>query len=385
MGEKIKLSIFFSLEILMNVINLIIIPKSHQFKEDYLEELYIKNYGYYWRGYYSFFSYLEEDLSSPRKTSIAILVFGLAICFIHFLKIIVLLSHYCKIVSEPVDFCLNIVDIIAVIGVIINWSMAISIIPKLNNIRIDEASIKLTDGIKSRTIGVIVLYSLSYVFLYFQHFLLNIWGKCDCFEKTSTTNYVTPYNINNYNPSRNIIINNNTARSEVIQVRSVNTNNSIIILRSILPAQIYANLKNYIEQGKEKLMALIEFFIDMEFDGLTSDESIIHELADIIWKVARILSDILGDKFAKACLDARTDDHLMLCMHYAFPYIIDYIKFKIEKGIYKKSSNLARTNLIQVLTQVERRIERDEQGNIKVSFRVRRQINQASFMGLLNQ
>ena len=152
MGEKIKLSIFFSLEILMNVINLIIIPKSHQFKEDYLEELFIKNYGYYWRGYYSFFSYLEEDLSSPRKTSIAILVFGLAICFIHFLKIIVLLSHYCKIVADPVDFCLNIVDIIAVIGVIINWSMAISIIPKLNNIRIDEASIKLTDGIKSRTI-----------------------------------------------------------------------------------------------------------------------------------------------------------------------------------------------------------------------------------------
>ena len=152
MGEKIKLSIFFSLEILMNVINLIIIPKSHQFKEDYLEELYIKNFGNYWRGFYSFFSYLEEDLSSPRKTSIAILVFGLAICFIHFLKIIVLLSHYCKIVSEPVDFCLNIVDIIAVIGVIINWSMAISIIPKLNNIRIDEASIQLTDGIKSRTI-----------------------------------------------------------------------------------------------------------------------------------------------------------------------------------------------------------------------------------------
>ena len=62
----------------------------------------------------------------------------------------------------------------------------------------------------------------------------------------------------------------------------------------------------------------------------------------------------------------------MLCMHYAFPYIIDYIKFKIEKGIYKKSSNREQINLIQVLTQVERKIEQDEQRNIKVSFRVKR-------------
>ena len=97
--------------------------------------------------------------------------------------------------------------------------MAISIIPKLNSIRRDETTIILTDGIKSRTIGVIVLYSFSYAFVFFQHFLLNIWGKCDCCENTSTTNYIASYNINNYNPSRNIVRNNNTARSEVIQVR----------------------------------------------------------------------------------------------------------------------------------------------------------------------
>lgn len=381
MGENIKKAIFFSLEILMNVINLIILPKSKQFKEDYLGELFIKKFGDYWRGYYPIFSYLEEDLSSPRKTSIAILVFGVTISFIHFLKIVVILSHYCKIVSESISYCLNIIDIIVIIGVIINWSMAISIIPKLNKIRTDEVSIKLTDGIKSRIIGVIVLYSLSYAFVFFQNFLLDIWGKCDCCEKTSTSNIIY-----NYNPSRNIVINNNnTVRSEVIQVRTINTNNSIIILRNILPAEIYANIRNYIEQGKEKMMALIAFFIDMEFDGLTSDESIIKELADIIWKVAKILGDILGDRFAKACLEAQTDDHLMLFMHYAFPYIIDFIKFKIEKGIYKKRSNSAQANLIQVLTQVERRIEQDEQGNIRVSFRVKRQINQVSFKGLLSQ
>ena len=368
----------------MNVINIIIIPRSNQFKEDYLEEKYIEEFDNYWSIYYLYFSYLEEDLSSPRKTSIAILVFCFIICFIHFIKIVMFIAHCCKIAAESVYPYIYIVDIMAIIGVIINWSMAISIIPKLNSIRRDETTIILTDGIKSRTIGVIVLYSFSYAFVFFQHFLLNIWGKCDCCENTSTTNYIASYNINNYNPSRNIVRNNNTARSEVIQVRSINSNNSIIILRNILPAEIYANIRNYIEQGKEKMLALIEFFIDMQFEGLTSDDSIVKELGDIIWKVARILSDFLGDNFCKACLDARTDEHLMLCMHYAFPYIIDYIKFKIEKGIYKKSSNRAQINLIQVLTQVERRIERDEQGNIKVSFRVKRQVNQASLMGLLN-
>ena len=89
-------------------------------------------------------SYLEEDLSSPRKTSIAILVFCFIICFIHFITIVMIIAHCCKIAAESVYPYIYIVDIMAIIGVIINWSMAISIIPKLNSIRRDETTIILT-------------------------------------------------------------------------------------------------------------------------------------------------------------------------------------------------------------------------------------------------
>ena len=71
-------------------------------------------------------------------------------------------------------------------------------------------------------------------------------------------------------------------------------------------------------------------------------------------------------------------------MHYAFPFIISVIKLKIEKGIYRRTINVAHVNVIQSLIQVQRRIELDEQGNIRISFRINRQINQNSFIGLLN-
>ena len=133
-----------------------------------------------------------------------------------------------------------------------------------------------------------------------------------------------------------------------------------------------------------KTKALIEFFINMKFDGLTTDESITNELISIIIGVARALSDVCGDNITKALLLAGTDEHLMLLMHYAFPVIVGVIKLKIEKGVYKKTYTNNNINLIQQLTQVERRIERDEEGNIKISFRVSRQINQASLIGRIN-
>ena len=103
-----------------------------------------------------------------------------------------------------------------------------------------------------------------------------------------------------------------------------------------------------------------------------------------MWELQKILSDVFDDRVAKACLELGTEDHLNLLIHYAFPFIIQVIKLKIEKGIYRRSVDIAHVNVIQVLTQVQRRIELDEQGNIKISFRINRQINQNSFVGLLN-
>ncbi len=85
MRDITKKLIFFGFEILMNVLSIIVIPKSSHYKSDYLYTLYIKKNNYYSYQYYiSYYIYeLEEDLSSPRKTSVAILVFAVILAFTH--------------------------------------------------------------------------------------------------------------------------------------------------------------------------------------------------------------------------------------------------------------------------------------------------------------
>ena len=367
----------------MNVLSIIVIPKSSHYNSDYLYTLYTKKNNYYSYQYYiSYYIYeLEEDLSSPRKTSVAILVFAVILAFTHGVKFFIFIITYnCSYNLDGINYT----GIPAIPIVFINWCMAISIIPKLAKIREDKLTIEMTNGLRSDVIWVIIFYSFSYIFIFFQCCLLEIWDKiCKNNSSPSPNTYVTTYQIRNYDPSpsRNITTNRNiTLRSEIIQIRT--TNNS---LRNVLPTQIYENLKYFIEQGEMKTKALIEFFINMKFDGLTTDESITNELISIIIGVARALSDVCGDNIAKALLLAGTDEHLMLLMHYAFPVIVGVIKLKIEKGVYKKTYTNNNINLIHQLTQVERRIERDEEGNIKISFRVSRQINQASLIGRINQ
>ena len=57
---------------------------------------------------------------------------------------------------------------------------------------------------------------------------------------------------------------------------------------------------------------------------------------------------------------------------------------KIEKGLYKRSPDLSQINLVQVLTRIERKVELDEQGNIQLSFRISKQVNQIPLERLLN-
>ena len=365
--------IFLLLEISMNIISLVILPKPNHFE----------GYG----------------LSSPKKTSIAILVFGAFQCVFHFLKIIIYLNYICdsNCYNGDKDTVYGKMEYVNIPTLIINLGLAGSMIPKIEN-EITRST-HFLQKLKSRVIGVVVLYCLSFVFIIFQYFFMSIYYSCSecCGDSKKTFSGYSTYsrnynndnnNQNNYIVSRNNIINsnrkNNTLRSEVVQVRVTKTTNNIVLLSNILERRIYENLRTFIQQGKEKMFKLIQFYLEMRFIGLTTKESISNEIANIVLGVAKILSDVFDDKVARVCLELGSEDHIMLLMHYAFPYIIAVIKLKIERGIYRRSVNIMQTNLIQVLTQVERRIEQDEEGNIRVNFRVSRQINQASLIGLLN-
>ena len=100
--------------------------------------------------------------------------------------------------------------------------------------------------------------------------------------------------------------------------------------------------------------------------------------------VGKVLSDIFNDNIVKALLESNSEDYIMLLLHYIFPFIVAFIKIKIEKGIYKRSNDLSQINIVQVLTKIERKIELDEQGNIKLSFRISKQVNQISLERFLN-
>ena len=60
------------------------------------------------------------------------------------------------------------------------------------------------------------------------------------------------------------------------------------------------------------------------------------------------------------------------------------IKIKIQERIYKRSQMAVATNVITVLESLERNIERDVDGNIRQTFRYRRQIKRSTLINFIN-
>lgn len=163
---------------------------------------------------------------------------------------------------------------------------------------------------------------------------------------------------------------------------TIRQSQSIIRLRSVLSSTIYLNLNYYAERGKAMLVDLIGFYLDMYFDGFTNTETITKEITNNITILASFLVSS-GDEVAKICLESNEEDAICLLLYYLFPFIISLIKIKIEKGIYQRTYPVATVNQIRILTQLERRIEIDERGNITESFRYRKQISQTTLNNLL--
>ena len=118
--------IFLLLEILMNIISLIILPKPNQL------------------------NYYE---SSPRKTSIAILVFGSFQCVFHFLKIIIYLKYVCDsgCYNGGKDDINSRIEYFNIPNLIINLGLSGSMIPKIDNL-ITGRSTRFLEKFKSRVI-----------------------------------------------------------------------------------------------------------------------------------------------------------------------------------------------------------------------------------------
>jgi len=204
---------------------------------------------------------------------------------------------------------------------------------------------------------------------------------CCCSDicESSSSNYssskTSPVN-NNTDNNTNTISNNKT-------ITTITTENYIINLKNYVSIENYKYLKEYVEKGKKILIALIEFYKEMEFEGFKTKENISNEIISIIVIVAKYTKD-KGDNIAKICLESTDDDAKWLLLYYLFPLIISVIKLKIEKGIYKKSFYVVTTNQINTLTTLERRIETDVNGNIHQTFRIQQQIYQTNLVKIIS-
>ena len=162
----------------------------------------------------------------------------------------------------------------------------------------------------------------------------------------SFSNYeVEKYNPPNYTPTvRNRYINTtNTNTNYQINTISTTTRTNVIVvkqekqyivsLQRVLPNEVYSNLKDYIEKGKLILVALIKFYEEMKFEGLTDNQSITDEIIRIILVLSVLLGQ-MGDEVTKICIQFSHDiDALALLIQYLFPLIVRVIKLNIEKRV----------------------------------------------------
>lgn len=139
-----------------------------------------------------------------------------------------------------------------------NWYISISIIPKLNEARGDKFNNKFTDDIRSHIINIICLYIFSYIFLFCQYFLKDIWNKLYNYcKRTNHKEFTLPYkkgetsfkinnnykinHTNNYTTSINYI-NTNTIRARKESEQARTTINLIVLLSNVLLPQICENI-----------------------------------------------------------------------------------------------------------------------------------------------
>ena len=155
-----------------------------------------------------------------------------------------------------------------------------------------------------------------------------------------------------------------------------------IRLKQVVSYEIYKNLNLYIEKWKKILEELVKFYVEMDFIGYRTKDSITNEITNIITLLAKFLK-YKGDNVIKICSDSDDKNVIWLLLVYLFPYIILVIKLKIEKGIYKRINYVVLTSQVRILTQLERRVERDINGNIKETFRFRQNVSQESLVRLI--
>ena len=327
------------IEFIFYVLIIAFIPKKNNYEYEYMSHQYKEDY--YNPKFYSFDSlclYLIQNLDSSKKSNQAIIGISVILLCLASFKIILSICNKCIYKDKnTMKKAISAITIISFLLIIINWILSLAIVAKVNKLRKDDDNFGITNVIKNGIVKVILILTVDLIIGFIQTFIL-FSKQC---EKTNT------YNSSSYTPTVRVIYSNNTNTNNY-QVNTVSTTRTnvimvkkekqyIISLRRVLSNEVYSNLKANIEKGKIILLALINYFEDMKFEGLTEEESILEEIARIV-NLLSILLHSVGDEVTKICISyIQDDDALGLLIQYLFPLILRVIKLKIEKGVYRRS------------------------------------------------
>ena len=308
-----------------------------------------------------------------QKMNQAILAFIIIIIFFLILTFVVYIIFSCK--NDHRNGEINVFLIPILIFIIIKLILSFLILSKVCKIKKNSKEFDLVNDIKKQITKVFILIIAKFILSIFQIYLYKIDNFTNCRDCCSFSN--------NKSFSYDYTTKNNANPTSISQEKTVISERQYIIkLKTVVSDEIYRNLKLYVEKGKKILKKLIRFYQEMNFIGITTNKSIIDEITNIIIQLGGFLK-YKGDKIINNCLDSKEEDATWLLLVYLFPLIINLIKLKIEKGIYRRIHYVVKTNEVSVLIKLERTVERNINGNIRETFRFRQKITQESLVNII--
>ena len=369
------------IEFIFYILIFVYLPKKSHYEYDYILEQIVKRSIYSYSD--SYIDYFVENLKKSKNTNQAILGFVIILFISVIIRIILCIVHKCKRYKDnDIILLIRLSAFIGPLFIIISWILSLAIVAKVNKLRKkDNDRYGVTDTVKKNIVNVILILTADIIIGLIEVCSVSAnYKEEETYSPSSYTPTVRYINSNNTNSNYQSNAVSTTTRTNIIVVRQ--EKKYIASLQRVLPYEVYSNLKNYIEKGKLILLALVKFYDEMKFEGLTDNQSITDEIVRIILILSALLNK-MGDEVTKICIQfSHDEDALALLIQYLFPLIVRVIKLNIEKGIYRRCQRTTSEQIV-VLTQLERTIERDEDGNVRQTFRFRQQVSQASLVKLL--
>ena len=187
----IKFLISILIGVILQVLNIIFLPRQKYYEYNYLYSIYkSKNDDYFFYSYdykLSFIKIIENQFHITKNLNLTVLAF-IIICLIFLIGITALFFYYKYEKDKTLIILLLTLN---VLFNFINWCIALAIVAKVNKVRKKYDEYKLTDKIKKGIVGVIIILTVNIIL-----YSINI-----AFYADIETNSPPPPRQTNYIPS----------------------------------------------------------------------------------------------------------------------------------------------------------------------------------------